>query len=237
MKSLLTHLLLPGFFLLLNGTSVQAQDDDMVARGYVGLMAGTTYPTGIFAQKDFDDEKSGYAVAGTQYHVEFGYKFVKHFGVTAAIRAFDIPLDVKYLANKYSETYGGQFRVESERWGFSGLFVGAVFSFPVGKVVDFDLRFMPGLMMAKAPSIRVSRGSEVVEGETAYGSSIAMTLGGGGRLHLSPRFSLLIFADYLIARPGFEVEQANGTTGTAYQNVSSFSLSAGLAYRLFRRED
>lgn len=236
MKKPLFQPILTALFLLISSTILPAQDYEP-PRGYVGLMAGTTYPTGTFAQKDFADDKSGYAVQGTQYHVEFGYKFVKHFGVAASIRAFDIPLDVKYLANKYSETYGGQFRVESERWGFAGLFVGAIFSFPVGKIVDFNLRFMPGLMMAKAPYMRVSRGAEVVEGETAYGSSIAMTIGGGAKFHLSPRFSLLIIADYLIARPGFTVEQADGTTGTAYQNVSTFSPSAGLAYRLFRREE
>jgi hypothetical protein len=225
--------------LCLAATQLQAQTNDEAPRGHLGIMAGTTLPTGSFGREDWSDDKSGYAENGVSVTgLDFSIKFVPNFGIAGALRGFNTPLDVKYLANKYAETYGGQFRVESKRWNFGGLFAGPFLSVPVGNIFDIDLRFMPGIFLAFAPEIVVSRGNETAVEEPATGASIGMNIGLTGRFHLSPRFSFMLQADYLTARPRFLIEQNNGNfteTVTAFQDISTVNLSAGFALRIFRR--
>jgi hypothetical protein len=223
----------------LAATPVAAQTNEEAPRGHLGIMAGTSLPTGSFGRDDWNDDKSGYAENGVHVTgLDFSIKFVPNFGIAGALRGFNTPLDVQYLANKYAETYGGQFRVESERWNFGGLFAGPFLSVPIGNILDLDLRFMPGLFMAFAPEIVVSRGNEIATQEPATGASIAMNIGLCARFHMSPRLSLMLQADYLTARPRFLIEQDNGNfteTVTAYQDISTVNLSAGFALRIFRR--
>lgn len=232
-----TYLLL--ILLMLAGIRSVAQVNDEPPRGHLGIMGGISLPTGSFGREDWDDDKSGYADKGINVTgLDFSIKFVPNFGIAGALRGFNTPLDVQYLANKYAETYGGQFRVESERWNFGGLFAGPFLSIPVGDIFDLDLRFMPGIFMAFAPEITVTRGNETAVQEPATGASIAMNIGLGARFHLSQRLSFLLYADYLTARPQFLIEQNNGNyteTVTAYQDISAVNLSAGFALRIFRR--
>lgn len=231
-------LILLTFLLMIPPASQALAQEEERPRGHLGIMAGLAFPEGSFGKSDWDNEKSGYGVRGTQYtFADFSIRFVDNFGIAGSVRGFNIPLDVKYLANKYAETYGGQFTVESERWNFGGLFAGPFLCLPVGEKVEFDLRFMPGIFVAFSPNIIISRGNETAEQEASTGTSIGINASFLTRLHLSPRFSFMIGMDYLTARPVFILDDQDndGFHEKFYQEISTFSISAGFGLRIFRK--
>ena len=63
-----------------------AQDKERIeTRGYIGLTMGPAIPVGSFADKDLNNDKSGLAKPGFNLSlVNFGYRFGKHFGISAA---------------------------------------------------------------------------------------------------------------------------------------------------------
>lgn len=215
-----------------------AQKQDEPPRGHFGILFGPSFPTGTFALKEWDNDQSGYAKNGYQYSaIDFGIKFVPNFGIAAAFKGTYIPMDVQYLANRYAETYGGQFEVTSTRWKFGGIFAGPFLSIP-SRYVDVDFRFMPGLMLAFSPEINVSRFPQTITQESSVGPSIAFSLNAGVRIHLSNKLSGMLQAEYQTAMPTFVIEQNDGTnfeSVRATQKINIINLSAGIALRIFKK--
>ncbi len=207
-------------------------------KGYLGVYFGPSFPVGNFGQSDFNNDESGFAVRGVQYAImEMGVKFVPHFGLAASIRGSSIPMDVQYLADQYALEFGGQFTVESTRWGFGGLHVGPVLSFPIGKL-DIDFRLMTGLMFAISPELTITQNTTgQTEGQNSeVGTSLALSMGMGLKYHVSERITILAVAEYQRARPTFVIDQYPGNnyqTTTVYQNVASFSPMLGVGLRIF----
>jgi hypothetical protein len=91
-------------------------------------------------------------------------------------------------------------------------------------------------MMAFSPELEISRGQEYVARSSSAGPSISISLGVGMRFHLSRSLSLTAAGEYLRARPTFDVEYtSNNTIETqrVYQDISTFSVLFGFAFRLF----
>jgi len=234
MRTLLVWILLfPAFI-----ASGQTTADKKPRKGYLGVYFGPSFPIGNFGDNDFNNDEAGFAARGVQYAVmEFGVKFVPNFGIAASIRGSSIPMDVQYLADQYALEYGGQFTVESSRWGFGGLHVGPVFSFPIGKL-EIDLRLMTGLMFAVSPELTVTQNTtgQSDNQNSEVGTSLALSLGIGLKYHISDRFTILAVAEYQRARPTFIIEQYPGNnyqSTTVYQNVSSISPMLGIGLRIF----
>jgi hypothetical protein len=206
-------------------------------KGFLAITFGPSLTSGNFGDASWNNENAGFAKNGYQYSIlEFGFKFVPKFGMAAAIKGAVIPVNVQALADGYAQEYGGQFTVKSTRWGYTGFFVGPFFCIPT-KHVDFDVRFMTGLLMAVSPEATVSRDGQTASQESAIGASFAINGGIGARIHLSKRFSLVTQAEYHLSNPTFQVEYYD--TNNNYESVLTgqlitlFNFSFGFALRVF----
>lgn len=234
MKPLFVWIFLFSAFLATGQTSYEPKPK----KGYLGVYFGPSFPMGNFGESDFNNDESGFAVRGFQYAImELGIKFIPNFGLAASIRGSSIPMDVQYLADQYALEYGGQFTVESTRWGFGGLHVGPVLSIPAGKF-DIDFRLMTGLMFAVSPELTVTQNNTGQSDfqDSEFGTSLALSVGIGLKYHVSNRLTILAVAEYQRARPTFVIDQYPGNnyqTTTVYQNVSSISPMLGIGLRIF----
>jgi hypothetical protein len=98
---------------------------------------------------------------------------------------------------------------------------------------------MPGLFVAFSPEIAVSRGTQTITQESSIGPSIAISVSAGARIHVSKRFSALLQVEYQKARPTFLIEQNDGTnfdSVRAFQNITVFNVSGGIALRIFNKK-
>jgi len=207
------------------------------AKGYLGIAFGPSLVSGNFGNTDWANDSAGFAKNGYNFTIlEFGFKFIKNFGMTAAIKGAVIPLDVQALADGYASEYGGQFTVKSTRWGYTGFFVGPFLSFPT-KYFDFDVKLETGLLMASAPEMTVSRDNQVAGQQSTVGASISIMGGVGARIHLSKKFGLLTSAEYHFSEPTFQTEiydtSNNYETYTTSQRITLFNFTFGIVYRLF----
>jgi hypothetical protein len=207
-------------------------------KGYLGVYFGPSFPVGNFGDSDFNNDESGFAVRGFQYAImELGIKFIPNFGLAASIRGSSIPMDVQYLADQYALEYGGQFTVESTRWGFGGLHVGPIVTIPVKKL-EIDFRLMTGLMFAVSPELTVTQNNSGQSDfqSSQFGTSLALSLGMGLRYNISNRFTIMAIGEYQRARPTFVVDDYPGNnyqSTTVYQNVASMSAMLGVGLRIF----
>lgn len=211
-----------------------AQADDKPPRGFLSIAGGPSVSNGNFSDNTWNNDRSGFAKNGYNYAVEFGFKFIPNFGLSAAIKGAILPLDVQALADGYAKEYGGQFTVTSTRWAYTGFFVGPYVCIPT-KYVDIDFKFMTGLLAAVSPDMTVSRDGQVSSQEASAGSSIGFNGGLGARIHLLKKFSLITQAEYHLSRPTFQLTfvDTNNSTESAGQLITMFNFSFGVAMRLF----
>jgi hypothetical protein len=173
--------------------SLYSQD---TRRGWIGITAGTAIPLGDFASKDGDG--AGFAKTGLNINlINFGYKFGKNFGITAAWYGAAHSIDLDGV---------------SGTWSYGGLMAGPLLSFPVSENVDFDLKPMFGFATAKLDL-------EVYE---ESGASLTFDLGASIRYGFAEKWGLLINMDYLSANPKFDdgnqkISALNLSLGLAYR--------------------
>ena len=114
-------------------------------RNYIGFSLGISEPVGRFGEKGNSTAKTGTQIAP----LTFGLFFAKSFGMSILlIRA----------SNPYDSTNINII----DPWISSGLFVGPLFSFSLGKEVDIDIRPMIGVVGVVAPD--VGNGDETAGG-------------------------------------------------------------------------
>jgi hypothetical protein len=208
--------------------------DETPPKGYLAMTFGPSTVTGNFSDDDFFNR---FAKRGYQYSIlEFGYKFIPNFGLTASIKGAIIPQDVQALADGFAEEYGGQFTVTSTRWGYTAFFVGPFGSIPT-KFVDFDFRLLTGLLFAECPEVIVTRDAETVAQKSGFGGSLALQTGIGARIHLTRKFGLITQAEYHISNPIFDFEYYDNNNNygieTGSKKLTMFNFSFGIAYRIF----
>ncbi len=217
--------------------SLSQEKKDKPPKGYLAITFGPTVVAGNFSENDWDNDSAGFAKNGINYTMlEFGFKFVPKFGLSASLKGGVIPLDVQAIADGYAKEYGGQFTVKSTRWGYTGFFIGPFLCIPT-KYVDFDIKFATGLLFAEAPEMTVRRGAEVAGQESSIGGGIAIDGGIGARIHLSKKFGLITSADYHFSQPTFETDFYDTTnyreTVTTSQRFTMFNFTFGFVYRMF----
>ncbi|MCH7398848.1 porin family protein [Belliella sp. DSM 107340] len=159
-------------------------------RGYIGLTIGPSFPLG-----DFGDPSNGLAKTGLQINlVNFGYLFSDNFGIAGSWFGAANPIDANGI----------------DPWSYGGLMIGPLLSLPVSETVDFDFKPMIGYAATTIPNV----GSG-----TQTSASYAYSLGTQVRIHVGPKFSLIISADYFSTKPEFEnynVEQKIGTINLGF---------------------
>ena len=205
-------------------------------KGFLSASYGPSTTVGDFSNSDWFNEQAGFAKKGTNYAVEFGFKFIPNFGLSGAVKGAVIEMNVQALADGYAREYGGQFTVKSTRMTYTGFFVGPFISIPT-KYVDIDFKFATGLLVAVSPDVTVNRDMETASQESATGGSLAFDGGAGLRIHLTKKFGLTTAAEFHVSRPTFQITY----TDTNHQQeivdsaqlITMFNFSFGIVYRLF----
>lgn len=226
------------FFILTLALQVHAQHN----KGYIGFTIGPSMPLSEFGSKDENNDDAGWANTGAVTEIMFAYKLGGgNFGITALLRGQAHPLDEDAIENAYTKQFQGiNWRVESDVWTLGGLMVGGFGSFPISEKASFDARALIGLMNATSPEIKVngsvSGGSAWIKQSRKEASSLSLLFGAGFKFDLSSRLCFLTNFDILQSVQEFnniETTTSFGTreTNTRKQNMASFNLGLGLAYK------
>ena len=94
-------------------------------KGYIGISIGPSFPIGNFGDTNINNDNAGLAENGTNLNlIDFGYKFSKHFGISAAL--------------------GGAFyqigpEVLNVQLNYVGFFIGPILSLSISERMDFNL--------------------------------------------------------------------------------------------------
>jgi hypothetical protein len=174
-------------------------------KGYIGLSLGPSFPLGNFADKNSDNNKAGYAKTGIGITLaNFGYKFGKHLGISAALlssvnsaRSKDLPMQ------------------SPMPWSLFSFLVGGLYTKNIGTSY-FDGRCMVGYATISSPSYYF------IDWDSA--SSFSYMFGIGIRPRIGNRFSLNFTLDYFHTKPTFEENNE--------QPISCVFVNGGFAYLL-----
>jgi len=193
---------------LLTWFQAAAQDKERIeTRGYIGLTMGPAIPVGSFADKDINNDESGLAKTGFNLClINFGYRFGKHFGISAA-----------WLGAAHSIETEGMFFQSSTPWSYGSLLVGGLYTKNIGHSF-FDGRFMIGYAVTSNPDLNY-----ILSTESA--ASFAYMAGIGVRPRIGNRFTLNFTIDFFHTRPSFEENDFN-------QSISSIFINGGFCYLL-----
>lgn len=101
-------------------------------------------------------------------------------------------------------------------WSYGGIMVGPLLSFPFSEIVDWDFKPLLGYAVTTLPDLGYG---------TEQAASIAFSLGTQFRIHVGDKVSLLLSGDYFSTDSEFRDYRIK-------QNVATFSLAVGAAYRL-----
>ena len=193
---------------LISWIQTSAQEKERIeTRGYIGLTMGPAFSLGNFAKKDISNEKSGYAKTGFNLSlVNFGYRFGKHFGISAAwVGAVNL-IETKDFAS-----------LSSTPWSYGSLLVGGLYSKNIGNSY-FDGKIMVGYAVTSNPDLGYLLTIESP-------ASFAYMVGIGIRPRIGNRFTLNFTMDYFHTKPSFEENNFE-------QAISSFFVNGGFCYLL-----
>ncbi|WP_118973201.1 hypothetical protein [Taibaiella koreensis] len=163
--------------------------------GYVAVSAGVNIPLG-----DFGRRRGGDAEPGANFNVDFGILFNKYIGITA--KGF-------VSANALKDGY-----YDDDFWGYSGMGIGPLFSFPAAPWLDIDLRPMIAFAATTFP------GADWDD----WNISPAFIGSAMFRFHVSPRISLVFEPNYFYTSTRY-------SEASFRQHIGTLSFNGGIAIR------
>lgn len=153
---------------------------------------------------DFADKNIGGAKTGVELSlVDFGYLISENLGIAARWFGGANPLDSNY---------------DIDPWSYGGVLVGPLVSYPISEKIDWDLRPMIGYAVTIMPDAGAYYNVDPA-------MSFAFNFGTQFRFHVAEKISLLLHADYFSTKAKFDEFGME-------QNIATFSLGFGVAYRL-----
>ena len=161
-------------------------------KGFIGLELGANMPIGKFA-----DINDGSAKIGFQINlINFGYLFSDNIGISLT-------------------WFGASNPIEGSKdylWSHGGLLIGPLFSFPVSKKIDWDVKPTIGLSWASITNTNLN---------VSY--SFAFNIGTGFRFNVSRLIALTLGIDYTKAKFQWDIGE---------QSMGAFAIKGGFAFRL-----
>ncbi|MEN8225766.1 MAG: hypothetical protein ABFS05_10445 [Bacteroidota bacterium] len=214
---------------------------------YVSLAAGVSIPVSDYAASDFCQERSGFAMPGANFSINFGYRLNEYVSLTGLLsgsvnRYNYIKLQDWFTENKSEEFPDKRWLVESKNWGLGGLMLGATGSLPlVTNKLFVEARALGGFTYVYSPELKIT-GMEDGEEDLfmridQYSAlSWALDFGAGFRYKRTRKQYFTIYADYLMAHPNYEnVKVLDNDIGiireeSFSQKVNTVNITFGLGY-------
>ncbi|MCK5766273.1 MAG: outer membrane beta-barrel protein [Bacteroidales bacterium] len=222
--------------------TVQSQEGDV----YVSIGAGASIPLSDYANTDFSDEASGFAMVGGNFNINFGYRFNEYFSasglLSGCVNRYDYIELQNWLTQEFAEDLPDtRWVVESKNWGIGGLMAGVTGTLPlVSNSLFFEARLLGGFMYAYSPAIYVTgketdEEDKVINIEQASASSWVLDAGAGFRYNRTRKQYFILFADYMHSNPTFNNVRTNTNMGVARdesfsQQISNINISIGIGY-------
>lgn len=162
-------------------------------RGFIGLEIGPNFPLGKFA-----DLNNGLATTGLQINlINFGYLFSDHVGIT--LNWFGASNPMNGLSDQYM-------------WSYGGVLAGPLFTIPISKSIEWDIRPMLGITWASVSNIN-----------TGIAYAIPFNFGTGLRFNMSRVIALTFDVD---------IKNANFQWVRFQQSMTTLTIKGGFAFRL-----
>ncbi len=236
-------ILLVTLVLSVASTSVFAQDDKKA----ILYAAGTfSFPSSDFADKDFDNDKSGLAeMALFGIDVSYARTFgSKPFGIIANIRSLSYPVDTDMYESELGREVGGTWTVASDNWSILSFNAGVYGTRPITERVSFDTKIMIGYAHVSFAGLTASgrSGSETVNISSEADKVFTFTyqVGAGLKFNINEKYATLFGVDYMGTKPKFTVDtrvssnagQTVFDTDSYEQPINAFTFSIGIGRRL-----
>ncbi|MES2591297.1 MAG: outer membrane beta-barrel protein [Bacteroidota bacterium] len=212
-------------------------------KGFIGVSAGASQPTGDFGDQDFYSNSSGLAQRGYVADVNFGHRLTEHFGVIVLFRYQENNVDATAIAKSlHKESPDWGWKVKTQGWKIIGSMAGGFATFQLGKSkLRMDVKGAVGLISATSPQIKITgnNGSDniVLTTFSKSASSFAYSCGIGLRWNFSKVVGLNLNFDYMGSNPEFKNVKTSMTgSDTEYdtynQSIGSMNSTVGIVFRL-----
>lgn len=223
--------------------SILAQEGDV----YVSLFAGASIPLAEYAEAEFSNPGSGFARAGGNFGVNFGYRFNEYISLSGMLNGSVNRYDYIKLQDWFNENLAELERswvVETKSWGLGGLLAGITGSLPlVTNTLYLDARALGGFTYVYSPAIYISGIDKKNNSEDIYinieqysSGSWALDFGAGLRYNRNRKQYFTLYADYFMANPNYSgVKTESNTEGEIRseafsQKINAVNISFGIGY-------
>ena len=120
------------FLFMITSPRAGAQEGEV----YVSLAGGVSIPLSDYANTDFNDESSGFAMIGGNFAINFGYKLNEYLSLSGLLSGSVNRYNYIKLQDWFTENYkeslpDTRWLVESKNWGLGGLMIGVTGSIPL----------------------------------------------------------------------------------------------------------
>jgi hypothetical protein len=219
MKKLL--LLLLSF---LAGGVLTAQENGKPAttKSVLAFHIGLSNPLDDFRSKTFNNTEAGFANPGYTLNLSYSYLFEPNFGFGGELFYNKYKLDEGKIKEVYSDA-------DVDHWQFYGLTAGPVFSFDLSNGISTRLRVLGGAAYCNSPKA-FDEGDLVLNEEWSWSTIVK-----GGldfSFETGKQFCIILNADYLYTRPGFDITPIVGEIADrTHQRISALNVTAGIGIR------
>lgn len=212
-------------------------------KGTLNVQLGFSLPDGDFASKNIDKEEAGFALSGVNFDVSYSRLIEeKEFGYSFTLRAQTNPIDVKTIAEIFSDTFPlNDITVEGEEFEIGSFLVGGFYSMDLNEKTFLNLQFKLGFSNSKSPTLDVliedNENYFWSKQESADATSFAYLVGARLNYSLNPKLYLLSTIDYFVTKPEFsnvEITSSDGLLSkvTFEQPITAFNIGFGIGLKL-----
>ena len=134
-------------------TQAQSTPPKKDRKFFAGLSLGPSFPTGKFANKNFNDTTAGLAQAGPSLNVSAGYMFTRSVGVVVYVGGQENKQDAGAIARSLKEAHGDTVSTGAwtNNWKIARIMAGGIFKWPVGEKFFFQAKGLLGLLKTSLP--------------------------------------------------------------------------------------
>jgi hypothetical protein len=169
------------------------QNQSITRKGFIGLGLGFNIPIGNYAKITDGGAKTGAQLT----LINFGYLFSDRIGLTATWFGASNP--IAGVSSIYM-------------WSYGGILAGPLFSFPLSKKIEWDIKPMIGISWAS-----------ILNTNLPVSYSLGLNIGTGLRFNISRLIALTLDVDYKIGNYQWSI---------GHQTISTIGVKGGLVFRL-----
>lgn len=213
--------------------------NDTASSFFSELVIGTSIPTGVFSDTDYQNDHSGFARPGGYLFAGYGKLYHDRFGFEVAATVSFFPLNNEI--DQYKEIEDSQEYIRGYSWWTISALIGPCVSLPLNRL-SFDFRVLGGVTNVIRPYFRnvYGNGTARLEETTGIGYAFSFLLGAAIEYNVSERVGIRLSADHFCTSPNVKYQEI-ASVGQVYfdrgdvkykQPVSSFNAGLGIILHL-----